>query len=229
MRALLAIKSCWPNIAHREASRHTWMPFVGEWGVPTFFVGEHPPTKPFADKCESLYGEADVVALHVSDTFKNIAPKVRGIMRYACADDFTHVAILDDDTYTVPARLAEVIASVGSNEIVGFQRKDAGMFGDFPYMQGAAYIVGMNVASLIAADEANDMRDGVPDDVAVGRVLQTTISFGFRHDTRFWPGPTPAAITINNHFVSTHKCPPKSCRSFPSMYAVHDAWGRSNA
>lgn len=211
---LIAIKSCWPYFDRRDACRQTWLQDLRFpwWASYTFIVGKHKPLRPFADPLASLYGEPDVLAFPCNDTFHNIAPKIKHIMRWALDEGYEKVVVADDDTFFAMDRLEKLVETVHPNEYVGYMRSDAGLWGPKPYMQGSAYVVGRDVMHILADSAA--LGDGIPDDVAVGQVLSglTDIPVTFRDEKNFWPGPLHIQIHSSNPFISTHKCTPHNMR-----------------
>lgn len=209
---LLAIKSCWQHHDRRVALRETWLNGgIGSQGIDVkFFTGWHARTKSIGEdfggdtRIAGLYGETDVVCYAIDDGFKNIAPKVNKIMRYARTHGYTHVVVLDDDTYVVPERLLPVIETTKGNEYVGYQRAGDSVWGFVPYMCGCAYIVGETAIGLLAHDAHGTLTGGIPDDVAVGRVLHRAVEY--RHDERFDPGPIPLVPSDADELITVHKC-----------------------
>ena len=219
MRTFLAIKSCNRHADRRTAQRSTWLP---DLEIPFhFFVGlpahipnsrlrhrrPQPPARPL---------DADVVQLAVDDSFKNIAPKIRGIAEYALQNNFTRVVIVDDDVFLVPARLARFI-NANHADVLAYLRPD--------YPQGSCCVY--NVGALEVLATSDELKDGVPDDVAVGRALA---GMAWTHTELFQPGPVPRLILPSNDFITAHKCLPVATHQTQhSMYSINAMWKNHNS
>jgi Galactosyltransferase len=224
IKTLVAIKSCWPFKERRDACRQTWLPDLN-WADYKFFVGKHAPRKPpklfmpWGDPCESLYGEQDVLAFPVDDGFRNIAPKIMLLMRYALQNKYSQIVVVDDDVYLRPERLKEFVEKVQMQyDYVGWERT-----GDQHYMQGSCYYVSCLAAAALAVSAR--LVDGIPDDVAVGKALEG--HYCWLHPDQFWPGAVPAPILASNNLISTHKCSSGHGPKSNLMHTIHDAWLKS--
>lgn len=227
MRTLVAIKSCWSHKDRRDACRQTWLQdsVLLSWADYWFITGEHKPLRYFADTCEILNGENDIKSFHVKDDFKNIAPKILCIVRFALARGYDFAVIADDDTYIVPERLREAVefAHAYGDDYIGFRREDSGSWGSSCYMQGSCFILSRRAMEILSEDADRRLVDGIPDDVAVGQALDGHVNY--KHSAFFWPGPSPASITSDNYLISTHKCG----SAYQSMGSVHKRWQDSHA
>ena len=107
----VAIKSCHRYADRAAAQRETW---IQDLEADYFhLVGICPPgTRPAP-------ADPHTLACDVSDAFADIAPKVWCACRYALEASLQSLFICDDDTYVVPARLAQAATR---RDYVGFVR-----------------------------------------------------------------------------------------------------------
>lgn len=170
-----------------------------------FAVGDKPPG------IGSVVGEANVVRFPVSDDFKDIAPKVRAALAWGLEHDYSSFFVMDDDTYLIPGRLYPV-PDEEPFDYLGWYRPNGGAGFDLPYIQGSAYLLSQKAAEFVVAAQET-MKNGTPDDVAVGRALHGKVDF--THDSRFHPGPVPE---LAPHRITTHKALPLDMRRIHAQY-----------
>lgn len=215
MNTLFLIKSAWKFAGRRDACRNTWCAWSKTLPIDYIFVvGRHEPVRLFGNPLEQLFGETDVLPLNLNDSFGHMTQKVLWGMRYAQQRGYEKVVVTDDDTYVCVPKMLHRLADGRPCDYVGYRRDGAGCFGSHPYMQGSAYIVGLNgITSLALAAET--LTEKTPDDVAVGKILSRQQDINFIHEPRFWPGPQCAPVTDNRNLITTHKSDPQT------MAAVH--------
>jgi hypothetical protein len=160
-----------------------------------------------------LEDREDELWFNLSDKFTDIAPKVAAGCRWALDHGFEKIFICDDDTYVVPQRLLEAVPNA---DYVGWFRPDGGDPYPLPYIQGSAFWLSSKAAKIVAY--SREMKNGVPDDVAVGRALYGHV--GFYHDGRYEPGPLyyQRYPRRSNNVITTHKC------IGPDMFEMHKFW-----
>lgn len=181
----------------------TWLPNLKLDRM--FVLGEKPPT------IGSFVNEPNVLRFPVSDLFCDIAPKVRAALEWGLKNKFGPFFICDDDTYVIPERLEGVPDEVPF-DYLGWFRPDGGIGYPLPYIQGSAYWLSQQAAELAVASPEM-ARNGIPDDVAMGRALFGAVEF--THDSRFHPGPVSQ---LEPYRITTHKCLPLGT---PTMYTIH--------
>ena len=187
----IAIKSCAKYADRRLAQENTWLL---DCQFPYFYQ-----TAPAG----------------ASDGFNDIAPKVVQACKYALETNTHRLFICDDDTYVRPERL---LTGSWENDYVGFVR--TGRNGALPYIQGSSFWLSKRAMTAVVRYE-DLMINGVPDDVAVGRVMYAA-GIPFTHEHRFgveetYPHPDRVPLATNR-IISCHKCLPDA------MYEVHKRW-----
>ena len=191
MNTALAIKSCHKHADRRLAQLDTWLKGID---ADFFFIIGNPTPGNGGPVIN------DSLACDVSDAFENIAPKVLYACEYALGANITNLFVCDDDTYVVYERLMK--CGFENFDYLGFVRN----YGDTPYMQGSSYWLSERSMDRIVKYKAH-MRDGVPDDVAVGRCLYGEVPF--THEHRFAVGETYPETNRwprrDNDIISCHK------------------------
>lgn len=206
LKVIVAIKSCHVHAARRYACKTTWLPAL-DWAESFFIVG----------RGQSL-PVAGSLQCDVSDTFQNIAPKVRCACMYALEVGAHFMFVCDDDTYVVPARLRAAVP-VGQDYVGHLRVGHLGYNGEVPYAQGSGYWVSAHAMELIVASP--EIKEGVIDDGAVGRALINKVAFV--HDRRYVPGPVCSDVLSVPGWITAHKCLPTQ------MQMVHenlDNWSK---
>lgn len=170
--------------------------------------------------------EENLVQFPVPDNFGNMAPKVAKACEFA-VKFYDWVVVCDDDTYVVPERLeAALTQGYGyedyAQDYIGWRREDGGQQYNWPYVQGSCYWLSKRAAQEVAVSSI--MRPGIPDDVAVGKVLGL-VGIEIISDSRYYPGPVAGngRPKPTNDIISTHKCLPET------MQHIHRAWLTENA
>lgn len=197
MRTLTIIKSCHRHADRRLAVTATWLPQL-RWD--RIFALGVPPT----GVQDTLRVTPNAIQFPVSDSFKNIAPKVQAALTWGLKHGYERFFICDDDTYVVPDRLTEYECHA---DYAGKYRPDGGYGYPKPYIQGSAFFLSQRAAELVAVSP--EMRNDVPDDIAVGRALDESVVLWYP-DARFHPGPVPE-FTWGQQ-ITTHKCLPDDMR-----------------
>jgi hypothetical protein len=191
VKTAIAIKSCHKYATRRQAQLDTWLKNVD---TDFFFIlgGQFPDVH-----------TTDVLWCNFSDAFENIAPKVLYGVEYALENNITNLCVCDDDTYIHWPRMLK--SGFEKLDYLGFVRS----YSDTPYMQGSCYWLSEPAMACIANHKHNrqKMKDGVPDDVAVGQCLYG--SFPFTHEHRYSVGmPYPELSCIprhDNNIIACHK------------------------
>ena len=209
-RPLAIIKSCHKYPARRQACRDTWLK---DLTCPYFFaLGEGASTEP------------DSQVFSVSDSFQDIAPKVKNALALGVRRGHTHFFICDDDTFVVASRLLSCgFMKYGCRlDCAGFIRplwcRDRMNFNQ-PYLQGSAYWLVRSAAEFVS--KSPRLVNNVIDDGAVGLALSDG-KFSLTHDKRYWPGPNCEEYPqIDNDLITTHKALPEK------MHQLQAAWQAS--
>ena len=167
----LAIKSCHKYAERRQAQLDTCLKQVD---ADFFFVVGDPAPK----------GKDFLYIRGASDEFQDIAPKVLGAVQYALDSSVTNLVISDDDTYFCWSRLMK--SGFYKFDYLGFVRS----YNPIPYQQGSFFCLSERAMERIMKNKRH-MRNGIPDDVAVGNCLYGEVPF--THEHRFSVGaPYPA-------------------------------------
>ena len=203
MKPAIAIKSCHKYAERRQAQLDTWLKYCD---TDFFYLIGEPCDAPLKDTlfCREL-----------SDAFENIAPKVLTACFYALQENITNLFVCDDDTYAVYARLMK--SGFEKLDYVGHMRTDDIDYNDgVPYAQGSAFWLSERSMNRIVEkkDFGTLLRNGVPDDLAIGKRLIDHVPF--THDWRYTPGPEPLQPSPQNVIITAHKCNPSMMRS------IHD-------
>ena len=189
----LAIKSCHKYAERRQAQLDTWLKHVD---ADFFFVIGNPRV-----------AVPDALLCDVSDAFTDIAPKVLGAVTYALDNNVTNLVVIDDDTYLCWPRM--LASGFQKFDYLGFVRS----YSECPYMQGACFSLSARAMERIMKNSFY-LRNGVPDDVAVGRALYGEVPF--THEHRFSVGaPYPAPHMWpqkDNDIIAAHKLLPALMR-----------------
>jgi hypothetical protein len=192
-KVALAIKSCHKYADRRQAQLDTWLKGVNDYFF--FVIGSPQVTVPNALMCDS------------SDEFANIAPKVLGAVEHALEEGVTDLVVADDDTYIYWDRMLR--SGFERFDYLGFVRN----YGSHPYMQGSCYTLSERAMRRIMKNSFY-MKNGVPDDVAVGQCLYGEVPF--THEHRFSIGmPYPEAHLWpqkGNNVIACHKMNPQAMR-----------------
>jgi hypothetical protein len=202
MKTAIAIKSCHKYAERRETQLATWLKDVDTDFF--FLLGGEP----------HLYTEKDLLFIRgASDAFANIAPKVLGAIEYALDEHITNLLVCDDDTYIHWPRMKA--SDFKKFDYLGFVRN----YNETPYMQGSCFWLSERAMECIIKYK-EQMRNGVPDDVAVGRCLYGEVPF--THEHRFQVGnpylePHQWARP-ENYVIACHKM------NFMQMTACHSLW-----
>lgn len=217
MKVFFLIKSCRKNRDRRDVCRETWLHELS-WADYGFVVGRDATPGPLTESERLRVDEPDVFSFDLKDDFPNIARKLAAALDLVIRDSekkYTHVFVVDDDTYVLTPRLVDFLLDLDRTEekyVHCFERKyvDEYTTGKVSqhYPQGSAYLLPRFAADRIV--RSSEMRDGVPDDVAVGNALSNT-DVQYRHSDRFWPGPTFSEAPRNA--ITLHKCSPDDMRS----------------
>jgi hypothetical protein len=189
MNCAIAIKSCHKYAERRQAQLDTWLKSAE---ADFFFLlgGEPPPSS-----------ATDVLFIRgASDAFANIAPKVLGAVEYALEQNVRNLVVCDDDTYIHWPRMAK--SGFQKFDYLGFVRN----YSDTPYMQGSCYSLS-ELAMEAVMRRKYHMKNGVPDDVAMGQCLYGEVPFTHEHrfsigvpypEAHLWPRP-------ENDIIASHK------------------------
>ena len=211
MKIALAIKSCHRYADRRQSQLDTWLKTVDTDFF--FLLGDAPTEYNWNGVTDALYCRARGSFAPVSDAFADIAPKVLHAVEYALADNVTNLVVCDDDTFIHWPRMME--SGFERFDYLGFVRS----YSDTPYMQGSCYTLSERAMAAIVKRNWY-MKNGVPDDAAVGQCLYGEVPF--THENRFSIGvPYPMLQQMplpNNSIVASHKM------NVPSMKMCHRLW-----
>ncbi len=199
MRPLVLIKSCHRHGLRRGAVRATWLPSL-EWDY-HFVMGTPPPGT------GRWVNEPNVLHFEAPDDFKNIAPKLQQGFRWGLENGYDLFFVCDDDTYVVVPNLVNAVLEFHW-DYQGWVRPNGGVPYPLPYIQASGMLLSKRAAEFVAT--SNEMVNGVPEYVTVGRALCGKVPF--THDSRFDPGPVAHLFPYT---VSTHKCLPET------MHLIH--------
>ena len=202
MKTAIAIKSCHKHADRRKTQLDTWLKDVD---TDFFFLIGTPTAQPveYALMCES------------SDIFEDIAPKIMLACEYALQENVTNLLIADDDSYIHWPRMKE--SDFANYSYLGFVRSHQAV----PYMQGSCFWLDERSMEYIANPEPPywTAARGVPDDVAVGRVLYGKVPFTHEHRYQVGePYPEPHQWpTKQNNIIACHKM------NFMAAHACHNS------
>jgi hypothetical protein len=194
----IAIKSCHKHAERRQAQLDTFLKY-GD--ADFFFVTGNP-----------IPGNGgpvimDSLACDVSDAFVDIAPKVLAAVEYSLDSNVTNLVVADDDTYLCWPRM--LASGFQKFDYLGFVRN----YSECPYMQGSCFCLSERAMERIMKNSFY-LRNGVPDDVAVGRALYGEVPL--THEHRFsvgapYPAPRMWPAKVND-IIAAHKLLPALMR-----------------
>lgn len=197
----IAIKSCHKYGERRTAQLKTWL---RKCDIEFFFILGQP-----LPNLDALGFHQDTLHCDVSDSFKDIAPKVACACLYALEQNITNLLVCDDDSYIVFDRMMK--SGYEKFDYVGHMRTDDIDYNrGVPYAQGHAYWLSAYSMERVAKNRGL-MRPGIIDDGAVGQALDGLVPL--THDRRYRPGPVPTLPFPDSDFVSLHKCDPATIQN----------------
>jgi hypothetical protein len=203
MRTLIAVVSCAPYLARREAVRQTWASVQLPDDVDLcFFIGQVPDF----DGAK----EAGVITLPCPDDYPSLPAKTYRFVKFARAAGYYRLIKVDDDTYL---RLPNALSVLDKGACVGHLRLNPVHTGGMDYPQGGCYSLSSAAMDAVISIPEIFQKPGL-EDAAVGRSLayhgiplthSDLITVDYRHG---YPSP-------DNSIVAAHHVSPEV------MHTIH--------